>query len=334
MQLKRFDNGPMKNDLRHLRAQRHPTLAASGSSEAKLATGWLLVLALVASAGLTAPAAAAVSLPNVFGNHMVLQRDQPNRVWGKASAGEAVKVEIAGQSHSATADEQGNWQVTLDPLQVGEPLELVVRGENEIRLGDVLVGEVWVCSGQSNMQWSVALSENAALVTAAANTPQIRMINFPQVGSQEAIWTHDRPWLICSPENVGGFSAVGYFFARQLHQTLGVPVGMINNAWGGSACEAWVDREVLAATESMAPLLQRWEAMETRHEQLTAKTDHTPEEARELVNLRQQMGGNHRPGNIYNGVLKSHLGYGIRARSGTRVKATPRARISTASCFR
>lgn len=272
----------------------------------------MLLWSWVAIAGLASPAVAAVSLPNVFSDHMVLQRDQPNRVWGKASPGEAVTVEIAGQSHRATADEQGNWQVTLDPLQVGEPRELVVRGENELRLRDVLVGEVWVCSGQSNMQWNIAQSENAALVTVAANTPQIRMINFPQVGSQEPIWTHDRKWMVCSPETVGGFSAVGYFFARQLHQTLGVPVGMVNNAWGGSAAEAWVDRDLLAATESMAPLLQRWTAMEARHAELTAKTDRTDAETQELTNLGHQMSGNHRPGNIYNGVLKSHLGYGIR----------------------
>ena len=312
MQLKRFYNGLTKIHFSPPRSQRCLVWAAKRSSGICQTAGWVFLVGLVASAGLTAPAAAAVSLPNVFGDHMVLQRDQPNRVWGKASPGEAVKVEIAGQSHNATADEQGNWQVTLTPLQVGEPRELVVSGENEIRFRDVLVGEVWVCSGQSNMQWNIAQSENAALVTVAANTPQIRMINFPQVGSQEPIWTHDRKWQVCSPETVSGFSAVGYFFARQLHQTLGVPVGMINNAWGGSAAEAWVDRDLLAATESMAPLLQRWQAMETRYEQLTAKTDRTPEETQELTNLQRQMGGNHRPGNIYNGVLKSHLGYGIR----------------------
>jgi len=312
MQLKRFYNGLTKIHLSPPRSQRCLVWAANNSSGTCRTAGWVFLLGWVASVGLTAPAAAAVNLPNVFGDHMVLQRDQPNRVWGKASPGEAVKVEIAGQSHNATADEQGNWQVTLTPLQVGEPLELVVSGENEIRFRDVLVGEVWVCSGQSNMQWSIAQSENAALVTVAANTPQIRMINFPQVGSQEPIWTHDRKWQVCSPETVSGFSAVGYFFARQLHQTLGVPVGMINNAWGGSAAEAWVDRDLLAATESMAPLLQRWQAMETRYEQLTAKADRTPEETQELTNLQRQMGGNHRPGNIYNGVLKSHLGYGIR----------------------
>lgn len=253
-----------------------------------------------------------VTLPNIFGDSMVIQRDQANRIWGRAAAGESVAVEIADQSHQTTADENGNWQVTLTPLGLGEPLELVIRGNNEIRIKDVLVGEVWVCSGQSNMQLPVSETSDAAVHALAARTPQIRAINFPQIGSQEPIWTHDRAWTVCSPETVGGFSAVGYYFAQQLHQTLGVPIGLINNAWGGSACEPWINRDVLRATESMAPLMSRWEMLEAKYETLAAKTDRTAEEEQQFNNLRDQMTGNNRPGNIYNGVLKSHLGYGIR----------------------
>lgn len=253
-----------------------------------------------------------VRLPNIFTNSMVLQRGQLNPVWGKADPGESITVHIGTQSKSATADEQGNWKVTLDPMQVGKPLELVVQGNNEIRITDVLVGEVWICSGQSNMQWSVNASNNVALEKASANYPQIRMINFPQVGVQEPIWSHDdRKWMVCNPQNVGGFSAVGYFFARQLHQTLGVPVGMINNAWGGSACEAWINRDTLAAEPQFKPLLERWQANEERFANLEQKAERTEEENKQLGGLRNQMRGNSRPSNIYNGVLKSHLGYGI-----------------------
>lgn len=258
-------------------------------------------------------ASADVTLPNIFSNSMVLQRDQQNAVWGKASPGEEVTVSIDSQKHTVTADDAGMWKVMLEPMSVGEPKELVVKGKNEIRLTDVLVGEVWICSGQSNMQWSINASANAALETAAANHPQIRMINFPQVGTQESIWSHDdRKWMVCSPQTVGGFSAVGYFFARQLHQTLGVPVGMINNAWGGSACEAWIDRETLSADSQFAPLMDRWKSMESRYEELAGKSELNDKEKGELGNLRGQMGGNSRPGNIYNGVLSSHLGYGIK----------------------
>ncbi len=258
-------------------------------------------------------AVADVAVPNIFSSSMVLQRDQPNAVWGKADPGETVTVSIAAQKHSATTGADGLWKVTLDPMAVGEPLELVIAGKNEIRLSDVLVGEVWICSGQSNMQWSVSNSTDFALEAASAKFPEIRMINFPQVGVQEPIWTHDdRKWMVCTPESVGSFSAVGYFFGRQLHQTLGVPIGMINNAWGGSACEAWINRDTLAADEQFTPLMERWAANEKQYEELNANTSRNDDEEKQFKNLGNQMRGNSRPGNIYNGVLKSHLGYGIR----------------------
>jgi sialate O-acetylesterase len=257
-------------------------------------------------------ARADISLPNVFGDHMVLQQGIGNPVWGRATAGEQVTVEIADQRHQATADDEGAWRITLEPLSVGGPHKLTVTGaDSTVRCDDVLVGEVWVCSGQSNMQWTVNNSNDADLERAAAHFPQIRMINFPQVGSQEPIWTHERQWMVCSPETVGSFSAVGYFFARQLHQTLDVPVGMINNAWGGSACEAWIDRDLLAADPQFQPLLNRWHEMEAEYARLDGG-DWTGEEKQRFDSLKRQMQGNHRPGNIYNGVLKSHLGYGIR----------------------
>ncbi len=258
-------------------------------------------------------AVADVTLPNIFGNSMVLQRDIQNPVWGKASPGEQVTVSIDTQKHAATADQAGAWRVVLEPMSVGTPKELVVAGKNEIRITDVLVGEVWICSGQSNMQWSVNNSNDFALEQAAAKFPEIRMINFPQVGTQEPVWSHERSkWAVCTPESVGSFSAVGYFFARQLHQTLDVPIGMINNAWGGSACEAWVNRDVLAKDAQFAPMLDRWSSMEQRLEVLSAKAELNDKEKAERDNLKKQMTGNQRPANIYNGVLSSHIGYGIK----------------------
>ena len=274
--------------------------------------GWLAIaLAIVMTAS---SAQADVKLPNVFGDHMVLQREQKNKIWGLAEAGESVTVAINGQVEKATAAADGTWHVFIDPVPVGGPYALTVKGKNEIQFKDVLVGEVWVCSGQSNMQWTVKSSNDADLERLAAKFPKIRMINFPQVGSQEAKWSHDdRKWMVCTPDTVGNFSAVGYFFARQLHQTLGVPVGMINNAWGGSACEAWIRKDLLAADPLYEPLLASWAKKEARHAELIAKgNDLTEEQKKELGGLQGQMGGNHRPANIYNGVLKSHLGYGIK----------------------
>lgn len=276
----------------------------------RMQTWTLAGMTLVA---LTQGARADVKLPNVFGDHMVLQQGQKNKVWGLADAGEQVVVSIHGKDQSATAAADGKWHVMIDPVPVGGPYELKIKGKNEVVFKDVLVGEVWICSGQSNMQWSVNSSNDADLERASAKYPKIRMINFPNVGTQDPVWTHDRHWQVCTPENVGNFSAVGYFFGRQLHQTLDVPVGLINNAWGGSACEAWIRRDLMAKDEKYKPLLDRWAAMEAQFAELTAKgNDLTDEQKKQLNGLRGQIGGNHRPANIYNGVLKSHLGYGIK----------------------
>ena len=283
------------------------------SENANWNTGGFIAIA-IAILGSTTALKADVKLPNVFGDHMVLQQGQKNKIWGLAEAGESVTVAINGQSQTAKAAADGSWHVMIDPVPVGGPYALTVKGKNEIKISDVLVGEVWVCSGQSNMQWSVNASNDADLERLAAKFPKIRMINFPQVGTQEAQWSHDdRKWMVCTPETVGNFSAVGYFFARQLHQTLGVPVGMINNAWGGSACEAWIRRDLLTSDPKYKGLVDRWTQMETKYAELVAKgADLNDDQKKELANLQNQMKGNHRPANIYNGVLKSHLGYGIK----------------------
>ncbi|MBI3860452.1 MAG: sialate O-acetylesterase [Planctomycetia bacterium] len=273
--------------------------------------GALASAALVLLAGNVAQAE--VKLPNIFTDHMVLQQGQKNRVWGTAGAGEAVTVTIDKQTQKVSAGADGKWQVALDPLPVGGPYVLAVKGSNEIKIDDVLVGEVWICSGQSNMQWSVNISNDPDLEKLTAKFPRIRMINFPRIGVQEPIWTHpESRWKVCMPDNVGDFSAVGYYFARQLHQTLDVPVGMINNAWGGSACEAWIRRDLLAADEKYKPMLEGWAKNESLFAELSAKSDLNEDQKKQVAGLKQNMGGNHRPANIYNGVLKSHLGYGIK----------------------
>jgi sialate O-acetylesterase len=274
---------------------------------------WLASCLFVLGALNAANIQADVKVPNIFSDHMVLQRDQPNRVWGTADAGEKVKVTIGAQVHETTAGADGKWEVALTPLAVGGPLDLKIEGKNTVTITDILVGEVWICSGQSNMQWSVNASNDADLEKLSAKNSQIRMINFPQVGRQEPVWSHDdRRWTVCSPETVGGYSAVGYFFGRQLQETLGVPVGLINNAWGGSAAEAWIRRDILEADEKYAPLMDRWKQSEARFKELSEKTNLSEDEQKQLNGLKGQLGGNHRPGNIYNGVLKSHLGYGFR----------------------
>ena len=269
-------------------------------------------VAMFAMLLLTSSTHGALKMPNIFGNHMVVQQKMPVKVWGWTNPGQAVTVEMAGHSASAKAGADGRFDVSLPMMDAGGPHTLTVKADETITMDDVLVGEVWICSGQSNMQWSVNSSNDADLERLAAKNPKIRMINFPQVGRQEPILTHDRQWQECTPDTVGGFSAVGYFFARQLNETIDVPIGMINNAWGGSACEAWINRDVLSADEQFKPLLDGWVTREQQFAELSTKANLSEEETKQLNGLRGQMGGNHRPANIYNGVLKSHLGYGIR----------------------
>lgn len=271
----------------------------------------LSILALIGA--LTSSAFAEVKLPNIFSDHMVLQQKQANKVWGIAAAGEKVTVTIGKQSHTATAGADGSWHVMLSPLDAGGPYDLTVTGTNTVKVTDILVGEVWICSGQSNMQWSVGQSYDADLEALAAKYPKLRMVNFPQVGTQEPVWEHpNAKWQVCTPETVSKFSAVGYFFGRQIHETLDVPVGLINNAWGGSACEAWINRKVLEADGKYTNMLTNWDSQAKQAEELAAIQNPTDDEKKKLSDLRGRLKGNQRPANIYNGVLKSHLGYGIR----------------------
>lgn len=257
-------------------------------------------------------AQAALKMPNIFGDHMVVQQKMPIQVWGWTDPGQDVRVTFAGKTQTTKAGTDGRFQVALPEVPAGGPHTMTIQADETRTITDVLVGEVWVCSGQSNMQWTIDRSNDPDLEKLAARFPNLRMINFPQIGSQEPILTHDRQWQVCSPEALGGFSAVGYFFGRQLHLSIDVPVGMVNNAWGGSACEAWINRETLSADERFRPLMERWQENEQKFSELSARTDLNEDEKKTLNGLRSQMAGNARPGNIYNGVLKSHLGYTIR----------------------
>ncbi len=272
-------------------------------------------------------ARADVKVPAIFGSHMVLQRDQKDRVWGWAEPGEEVTVKIAGQSHATKAGPDGSWQVMLDAMPAGGPHVLSIQGKNSLQLEDVLVGEVWICSGQSNMQWSVAGSRDSDLEMATARYPSLRLITVPNLGTQEPQKDFQGSWQDCRPETAAGFSAVGYFFGRQLHQTLSIPVGLINDSWGGSACEAWVRRDVLAADPKFERMLKRWEQIEKDYPR--SKADYDTKFAEWKVAAKKAkddgkeppqppfnpdwlMNGNSRPGNIYNGVLKPTIGFGIR----------------------
>lgn len=198
------------------------------------------------------PLSADVLLPSIFSDHMVLQRDQPVPVWGFAEPGEKVTVTFDDHVESATTDEAGHWRVDLPAMAAGGPFTMTVTGANTVTVKDVFIGEVWLCSGQSNMEWSVANSMNAEAEILAADRPLIRMYTAKHTLSATPLTDVKGTWQVCSPDTVGGFSAVGYYFGRELRDELKIPVGLIHSSWGGSRAEPWTPREALLSHERYA----------------------------------------------------------------------------------
>ena len=194
-------------------------------------------------------------LPAVFGDHMVIQRDMPVHVWGWADPGEAVSVTFRGQDASAVASADGSWEVYLEPAGAGGPYELAIQGKNSIQINDILVGDVWVGSGQSNMAWQVQRSNDAEQEIAAAKYPGMRYFKVALTTAGAPKDDVEGEWRIVTPETAGELSAVAYFFARHLHKQLDVPFGIIQSAWGGTPAEAWTSSRTLAAEPELAALV-------------------------------------------------------------------------------
>ena len=215
-------------------------------------------------AALSTAACADVKLPALFSDGLVLQQGKPLTIWGWGAADEDVSVRFAGQTQVARTDLDGKWRVTLDPVPANaQPQEMTIAGKNTITLKNLLVGEVWICSGQSNMQWTVSQAGNPQQEIAAANFPQIRMFNVEHVTALTPADDVKGAWKEANPQNVGQFSAVGYYFGRHLHQVLKVPVGLINTSWGGTRIEAWTSRESLNERPCAAQMLSDWDGIRT-----------------------------------------------------------------------
>ncbi len=215
----------------------------------------LAALALAASPGLALPPAAAPELAPLFQDHAVLQREKPVPVWGRAAPGEHVSVSFAGQTVGATAGPEGRWIAVLAPLaENASGADLTVGGKTaSVTLHDIVVGEVWLCSGQSNMEFAVDDGspayrvDNAAAEVAAARYPLIRHFKVARQAAPVPMESAPGEWSPCSPQTVGRFTAVGYFFARDLFVRLGVPIGIVNSTWAGTPIEAWMSPAALAS---------------------------------------------------------------------------------------
>jgi sialate O-acetylesterase len=204
-------------------------------------------------------ASAAVKLPAIFSDHMVLQSGIQVPVWGWAKPQEDVTVEIGGQKLISRADAKGDWRVVLEPLKPGARLTMTVRGENTNVVNDVLAGEVWLGSGQSNMRLEVSRANNFEQEKMTANIPEIRMFTVSKNATMTLATDCRGSWKVCSPETVGNYSAALYFFGRELHQRLGVPVGLINSSFGGTFIQTWISMDAQRRVPELKPCLDEFE---------------------------------------------------------------------------
>jgi len=262
-----------------------------------------------------------VKTPSVIGDNMVLQRGMEVPIWGSASPGERVTVKMAGKVAEATADKNGRWGVKIGPFDAGGPHEMTIAGRNPVTYRNVLVGEVWVCSGQSNMEWPMNATMNATEEIAAASYPKIRLFHVPRTSAATPQEDVEGSWKETTPDSVRDFSAVGYFFGRHLHKELGVPVGLINSSWGGTAAEWWTTPGTLEKDPDLLHIVEDWRKLVEGYEE-SLKDYQAFLERWEETTKKTGMEGkptppnppdpNTRPGGLYNGMIAPLIPYGIR----------------------
>jgi len=270
-----------------------------------------------------------IRLPAVIGDNMVLQRGRKAPMWGWAQPGEKIAVTGDWQSLGwhTTADNDGKWMILIDPpRQTDGRYTMTFRGNNTIEIKNILVGEVWVCSGQSNMEWPVRSSVNAEKEIAAADYPTIRLFTVQHKVAEAPQSDCEGNWQSCSPETIGGFSAVGYFFGRELHRELDLPIGLIQTSWGGTPAEAWTSKEALQAKPECEPILQRYAEAVQRYPQAKKEYEQQLRDWEEAVDKAKAKGQNrprrphlpfgpehpHAPAGLYNGMIAPLIPYAIR----------------------
>ena len=277
---------------------------------------------------------AEVTLPRVIGSNMVLQRDMQVPIWGWASRGEEITITLSAEAEgvepvattTVIADAEGNWQIKLPAIAAGGPYTLRVKGSNTLELTNVLFGEVWVCSGQSNMQWAVSASKDSEAEIAAAMYPKIRLFYVPRVASGLLQRDIAADWHETTPETVANFSAVAYYFGRKLYKNLNVPIGLINTSWGGTRIEPWtppagfdsvpaleaISKEIQAAHANYrAQLSEKMKDIETWIAK-TRKALETGAALTEMPENRHPLRHQQRPTALYNGMVHPIVPYAMR----------------------
>ena len=298
------------------------------SESRQIATHFRACLFLIAC--LATPAAyAEVKLPALISDHMVIQADAEVPIWGWASPGESVAVGLRQANANTIADQNGKWQVRLPKLTAGGPHTLEVKGSNALVVKDVLIGEVWLGSGQSNMAMTVNRAKDFDKEAAAANLPQIRMFTVTSTAASTPQADCQGQWAVCSPETVARFSATAYFFGRELHKSLGVPVGLINSSVGGTPIESWISPEAQAASPELQPLLKSLQTPDTGADAAKARTKYeqdlanwqeaqkkanaagqpVPKRPQDPIAVRERRGN---IGGLFNGKIAPLVNYRVR----------------------
>ncbi|HKV80524.1 MAG TPA: sialate O-acetylesterase [Candidatus Sulfotelmatobacter sp.] len=215
---------------------------------------------------------AQVMLPSLLADHMVVQHGMPVHLWGKAAQHESIAVTFRGETQSTTADDLGRWSLYLSPGEAGGPFQMVIKASNTIQLNDILVGDVWVASGQSNMEFPMKGLANPEMEIAAAQHPKIRIFRVEHRPSDyPRSDVEAKTWAPCTPENVAESSAVAYYFARDIHQKINVPIGLIETFWGGTAAESWTSLRTLSSDASLMPVFAERAIMVDEHESVLTR---------------------------------------------------------------
>ncbi|WP_380783660.1 sialate O-acetylesterase [Sphingomonas sp. R86520] len=287
-----------------------------------------LLAAALLGAATTVPAAAQLKLPHLFSDHAVLQRDRPLHVWGWASAGAAVAVSLHGQRVTAVTDRLGRWEVWLKPETAGGPYVLTIDGgatEGRSQVQDVMLGDVWFASGQSNMEFPLkgfdgAPLKNSAAEIAAATNPHVRLLRIEHKASPVPLRDIDQTWTTTTPATATDFSAIGYFFAREIAEREHVTVGVIDSTWGGTPADSWVSTDAFATDATLAPAVDA----RARFQQDQSDADLAlAAEAREDAVVRASGGKPpshpwhppeeaYRPSSLYNAMVAPFIRYGIK----------------------
>jgi sialate O-acetylesterase len=260
------------------------------------------------------PSSAEVKLHSLFTDHMVLQRGIAVPIWGWADDGEQVTVEFRGKTVTTTAKD-GTWMVKLGKLKAGGPDHLKVSGGNSLTVRDVLVGEVWIASGQSNMEWAMRNSFEPDADIKAAKNPLLRLFTVPKLKANEPVRDVKSSWQQCSPEAVSAFSAVAYYFGEFLQAELDVPVGMIHTSWGGSPAEVWMSEQVLAANpDYQRDIVDAYSAQVKRLEEAVARFEAEQAEAKRDGKpfTKRRPGLGWKPSELYNGMIAPIIPYAIK----------------------